>query len=134
MPSSAIPPPAASPSTGSGDPEWCWAATDAAGLIGPDGARLSNADAGVLLADSATALVSAMMRPCRRMSEPPFAVTPAANNFNQLARLGNETGELPAAVEVVGEQLRAATAAVLLELRVWRQREPWSQGPGKRVR
>jgi hypothetical protein len=52
----------------------------------------------------------------------------AANNFNQLARVANETGELPAGVEAVGAQLREATAAVLLELRAWREREPWSQG------
>ena len=52
----------------------------------------------------------------------------AANNWNQLARIANETGELPAAVEAVGEDLRAATAGVLVELRGWREREPWSQG------
>ncbi len=52
----------------------------------------------------------------------------AANNWNQLARMANETGELPAAVEAVGEDLRAATLGVLEELRGWRAREPWSQG------
>jgi hypothetical protein len=56
----------------------------------------------------------------------------AANNWNQLARAANETGELPAAVAGVGEDLRAATAGVLAELRAWREREPWSQGGGER--
>jgi len=51
----------------------------------------------------------------------------AANNFNQLARVANESGQLPEAVEAVGEQLREATAEVLGELRAWREREPWSQ-------
>ncbi len=54
----------------------------------------------------------------------------AANNFNQLARVANESGQLPEAVEAVGEQLREATAGVLVELRAWREREPWSQGQG----
>jgi hypothetical protein len=54
----------------------------------------------------------------------------AANNFNQLARVANESGELPAGVEAVGVQLREVTAAVLLELRCWREREPWSEGRG----
>ena len=51
----------------------------------------------------------------------------AANNFNQVARVANESGELPEAMEAVGAQLREATAAVLVELRAWRGREPWSQ-------
>ena len=56
----------------------------------------------------------------------------AANNWNQLARAANETGELPAGVAAVGEELREATAGVLAELRAWREREPWSQGGGGR--
>lgn len=56
----------------------------------------------------------------------------AANNWNQLARAANESGELPAAVAAVGEDLRAATVGVLAELRAWREREPWSQGGGGR--
>ncbi len=51
----------------------------------------------------------------------------AANNFNQLARVANSTGELPEDLAACGEMLRAATAAVLGELRAWREREPWSQ-------
>jgi hypothetical protein len=57
----------------------------------------------------------------------------AANNWNQLARAANESGELPAAAfQAVGEALREATAGVLQELRAWRGREPWSQGGGGR--
>jgi len=57
----------------------------------------------------------------------------AANNWNQLARVANESGELPsAAFQAVGEELREATAGVLAELRAWREREPWSQGSRER--
>ena len=52
----------------------------------------------------------------------------AANNFNQLARVANETGVLPGGLDAVGEQLRSATAVVLSELAAWREREPWSRG------
>lgn len=54
----------------------------------------------------------------------------AANNFNQLARIANESGQLPGGLVEVGERLREATAAVLVELRAWREREPWSEGQG----
>jgi hypothetical protein len=56
----------------------------------------------------------------------------AANNWNQLARVANESGELPRSVAAAGEDLRTATAGVLAELRAWREREPWSQGGGGR--
>ncbi|MBV9804121.1 MAG: plasmid mobilization relaxosome protein MobC [Solirubrobacterales bacterium] len=52
----------------------------------------------------------------------------AANNWNQMARIANTTGELPDSLGEVGEMLRAATGRVIAELGAWRAREPWSQG------